>query len=112
MASCIVWICGLKVDPSFTVTEQEITGLDTPHALPNACFDLMNTYGTFLSSHNNGRCNKISKGSASAAMTMNSDIPLFNVLVASLAPFFNSLQLAAFCTRSKIFCVRFGSANG
>jgi hypothetical protein len=36
MASCIVWICGLKVDPSFTVTEQEITGLDTPHALPNA----------------------------------------------------------------------------
>lgn len=35
-----------------------------------------------LSSHNNGRCNKISKGSASAAMTMNSDIPLFNVLVA------------------------------
>jgi hypothetical protein len=36
MASCIVWICGLKFDPSFTVTEQEITGLDTPHALPNA----------------------------------------------------------------------------
>lgn len=96
MASWIVWICGLKLDPSLTVTEQEITGLDTPHALPNACLDLMNTYGTFLSSHSKGRCNKISKGSASAAITINSDIPLFNVFVASLAPFLNSLQLAAF----------------
>lgn len=46
------------------------------------CFDLIKTYGTFLSSHNNGKCNKISKGSASAAQTMNSEIPLFNVLVA------------------------------
>lgn len=46
------------------------------------CLDLIKTYGTFLSSHNSGKCNNISKGSASAAHTMNSDIPLFNVLVA------------------------------
>jgi len=79
-----------------------MTGLETPHARPKAvksknicecdkyminsqykpCFDLIKTYGTFLSSHNNGKCNKISRGSASAAQTMNSEIPLFNVLVA------------------------------
>lgn len=35
-----------------------------------------------MSSHNNGKCNNISKGSASAAHTINSDIPLFKVLVA------------------------------
>lgn len=41
-----------------------------------------NTYGTFLSSHSNGRCRRISSGSASAAMTMNSEMPRFSVLVA------------------------------
>jgi hypothetical protein len=37
-----------------------------------------------LSSHSNGKCSKISKGSASAAQTMNSEIPLFKVLVAEI----------------------------
>lgn len=41
-----------------------------------------NTYGTFLSSHSSGKCRRISSGSASAAMTMNSEIPRFSVLVA------------------------------
>ena len=41
-----------------------------------------NTYGTFLSSHSRGRCSRISSGSASAAMTMNSEMPRFSVLVA------------------------------
>ena len=40
------------------------------------------TYGTFLSSHSRGRCSRISNGSASAAMTMNSDMPRLRVLVA------------------------------
>lgn len=79
--------------------------------LHRTCFDGTKTYGTFLSSHRRGRCSKISRGSVSAAMTMNSEIPRFNVLVAadaqiqnaiytqirskavepSLAPFFNCL---------------------
>lgn len=44
-----------------------------------------------LSSHNNGKCNKISKGSVSAAITIKSVIPRFSVFVASLAPFFSCL---------------------
>ena len=47
--------------------------------------------GRTLSSHNKGKCNKISRGSVSAAMTIKSVIPRFNVFVASLAPFFNCL---------------------
>lgn len=35
-----------------------------------------------LSSHSNGRCKIISSGSASAAMTMNSEMPRLSVLVA------------------------------
>ena len=64
------------------VTEIATTGLETPHARPNACLEGTKTYGTFLSSHSNGRCSKISIGSVSAAMTINSEIPLFKVLVA------------------------------
>lgn len=56
--------------------------LNIIHSENKPCFDRIKTYGTFLSSHNNGKCNKISKGSASAAQTMNSEIPLFRVLVA------------------------------
>lgn len=41
------------------------------------------TYGTFLSSHSRGRCSRISNGSASAAMTMNSEMPRLRVLVAA-----------------------------
>lgn len=37
-----------------------------------------------LSSQSNGKCNRISSGSASAAMTMNSDIPLLSVFVAEI----------------------------
>jgi len=39
-----------------------------------------------LSSASNGRWRRISKGSVSAAITMNSAIPLFNVLVAATTP--------------------------
>lgn len=48
-----------------------------PHTLEGT-----KTYGTFLSSHSRGRCSKISKGSASAAITMNSEIPRLSVFVA------------------------------
>lgn len=41
------------------------------------------TYGTFLSSHSSGRCRRISNGSASADMTINSEIPRLSVLVAA-----------------------------
>lgn len=86
-------------------TAHAITGRDTPQALPKAiknrvfysgipyekkcevvyipCLDLTNTYGTFLSSHNNGKCKRISKGSASAAITINSASPLFSAFVAA-----------------------------
>jgi hypothetical protein len=46
-----------------------ITGRVTPQARPNACLLRTNTYGTFLSSHNNGKCIKISMGVVSAAIT-------------------------------------------
>jgi len=71
--------------------EAAITGRETPQARPRACLDGTKTYGTFLSSQRSGRCNKISIGSVSAVRTMNSAIPRFKVLVASLAPFFNCL---------------------
>lgn len=76
------WICGLSWDPSFMVTEVAITGRDTPHARPRACLERTNTYGTFLSSHSSGRWRMISSGSASAAITINSEMPLFRVFVA------------------------------
>ena len=46
----MVVICGLIWEPSFCVMDAVITGRDTPHARPSACFDLTKTYGTFLSS--------------------------------------------------------------
>jgi len=55
----------------------------SPHARPSACFDLTNTYGTFLSSHSSGKCNRISRGSVSAASTRNSACDRFSVLVAA-----------------------------
>ena len=48
------------------IIEIAITDRDTPAALPKAAFDLTNTYGTFLSSHKIGKCNRISNGSASS----------------------------------------------
>lgn len=77
------WICGLSWDPSLIVTEVAMTGRDTPHARPRACLERTNTYGTFLSSHRSGRWRMISSGSASAAITINSAMPLFRVLVAA-----------------------------
>ncbi|KAG7226411.1 hypothetical protein INR49_013823 [Caranx melampygus] len=59
-----------------------MTGRDTPQARPRACLERTNTYGTFLSSQSSGRWRMISSGSASAAITMNSAMPLFRVLVA------------------------------
>lgn len=76
------WICGLSWDPSFMVTEVAMTGRETPQARPRACLERTNTYGTFLSSQSNGRWRMISSGSASAAITMNSAMPLFRVFVA------------------------------
>lgn len=64
------------------VTEVAMTGRDTPQARPRACLERTNTYGTFLSSQSRGRWRMISSGSASAAITMNSEMPLFKVLVA------------------------------
>lgn len=82
MAIWTDWICGLSWDPSFMVTEVAMTGRDTPQARPSACLERTNTYGTFLSSQSSGRWRMISSGSASAAMTINSAMPLFRVLVA------------------------------
>lgn len=94
------------------VMEAAMTGLETPQALPRAVLEGTKTYGTFLSSHNKGKCNKISIGSVSAAMMMNSEIPLFKVLVVSLAPFFNCLKPWACWTKSRICWDKAESANG
>lgn len=82
IAICTDWIWGFSCEPSFIVTDVAITGRDTPHARPKACLERTNTYGTFLSSHNSGKWRMISSGSASAAITMNSEIPRLRVLVA------------------------------
>ena len=98
-----VWICAFNCEPSLTVMLALITGRVTPQARPRACLLRTNTYGTFLSSHNKGKCIKISMGVASAAMTrksetlertgaqwihslISSDLPRLSVFVASLAP--------------------------
>ena len=47
--------------------------------------------GRALSSHSSGRCSKISRGSASAAMTIISAMPRLSVFVASFAPFLSCL---------------------
>lgn len=99
-------ICDFNWDPSCNRMAVAITGLETPQARPRAkskmkfkykiytmnlgkwenipCLDLTNTYGTFLSSHKRGRWSRISKGWASAAITMNSDKPRFNAFVAKV----------------------------
>ena len=59
-----------------------MTGRLTPQARPRAILEGTKTYGTFLSSHKSGRWSKISRGSASAARTMNSEIPRLSVFVA------------------------------
>lgn len=89
-----------------------MTGLETPQALPRAVLDGTKTYGTFLSSHKSGKWSKISIGSVSAAMMMNSEIPLFKVLVVSLAPFLSCLKFCACWTRSKICWDNAESASG
>ena len=45
--SCTLLICVASCEPSFEVTEQAITGLETPHARPRATFEDTNTYGVF-----------------------------------------------------------------
>jgi len=107
-----VSICLFKSEPSFEVIEQAITGLETPQARPKASLDSTNTYGLFLSSHSNGKCSRISKGSASAAITINSATPRLSVLVASFAPFFNCLWFEAWFTSSNIFLLISLSASG
>ena len=86
MLSFMAWIWPFRLLPSLEVTEQLMTGRDTPQARPRATFEGTNTYGTFLSSQRRGRWRRISRGSASAASTMNSAMPRFRVFVASLAP--------------------------
>jgi hypothetical protein len=66
------------------VTEHAMTGRDTPHDRPSATLEGTETYGTFLSSQSKGRCKRISRGSASAARTMNSEIPRLSVFVAEI----------------------------
>ena len=39
MASLRVLIWDLSWDPSLVVTEQEMTGRETPHARPSACLE-------------------------------------------------------------------------
>ena len=40
-------IWALSSEPSWAVTEAEMTGRDTPHARPSACLEGTKTYGTF-----------------------------------------------------------------
>ena len=77
-----------------------MTFLVVPHAVPKAFFDGTNTYGTFFSSHKMGKCNTIYNGLASAAMIISSVIPLFKVLVASLAPFLTCFNDAHWAIKS------------
>jgi hypothetical protein len=87
----MVLTCGTRSLISLLVTLAAMIGRETPQARPSAILLGTKMYGTALSSHNNGRWRRISMGSASAAMTMNSLIPRFNDLVVSLAPFLSCL---------------------
>lgn len=77
-----------------------MTFLEVPQAVPSAFFEATNTYGTFFYSHKMGKCKTISNGLASAAIIIRSVIPLFKVLVASLAPFLICLREALWETKS------------
>jgi hypothetical protein len=67
-------------------------------------FSLFDSFFFFtLSSHNNGKWRTISKGVVSAAIIINSAIPLLSVLVASLAPFLTLNLLKFFKDFSIIF---------
>lgn len=79
----------MTLDILFFKIETVITFLVVPQAAPKAFFEGTKTYGTFWINYNFtfysqriGRCNTISSGLASAAIIINSVIPLFNVLVA------------------------------
>lgn len=108
MAIWTDWICGLSWEPSLMVTEVAMTGRDTPQARPRACLERTNTYGTFLSSQSSGRWRMISSGSASAAITINSAMPLFRVLVAGE----RSITVKTFCFTSSILHLSFNNHFG
>ena len=72
-----------------------IFNLLTPHIFPKSLLEFTNTYGTFLSSHSNGKCNKISNGSASAAMTINSARPRFKAFVAGQEESLRNLTISS-----------------
>lgn len=55
----ILWIYSLSFDCLFFKIEIVMTFRLVPHAVPNAFFDGMNTYGTFFYSQRIGRCNTI-----------------------------------------------------
>ncbi len=59
-----------------------------------------------------GKCNTISSGLASAAMMISSVIPLFNVLVASLAPFLICLSEAHCAIKSLSSEANYSVAKG
>lgn len=59
-----------------------------------------------------GRWRTISSGLASAAMIINSVIPRFNVLVASLAPFLTCFKEAHCATKSLISEANYSVAKG
>lgn len=115
----ILWISSLTFDILFFKIETVMTFLVVPHAAPKAFFDGTKTYGTFwiiklftFYSQRMGRCNTISNGLASAAIIINSVIPLFKVLVASLAPFLICFKEAHWATKSVISEPNYSVANG
>ena len=71
-----------------------------------------------MSSHNKGRCSRISSGYASAAKIINSAIPLLRVFVASFAPFLifinnkTYLRAEACYKRSSNSAFKLSSARG
>ena len=68
-------------------------------------------WSTF-SSHTIGRCSTISRGVASAAMTISSVMPRLRVLVDSLAPFLICLRAAHWAIRSLIWLESSSVAKG
>ena len=119
-SSFILLISSLRSDFLFFRIETQITFLEVPQALPNAFFDSTKTQGTFyiinkeftFYSHRIGKCKTISKGLASAAIIMSSVISLFNVFVASLAPFFNCFRDAHWATKSTMSEAIYSVARG
>ena len=115
----IFLISSFNFDVLFLRIDTVITFLVVPQAVPKAFLEGTKTYGTFWNyikitfySHKIGKCNTISSGLASAAIIINSVIPRFKVLVASLAPFLICFNEAHCATKSVSSEANYSVAKG